>query len=198
MGNVGTRGWRRPTVVGALAALGVVAIASVAVAQGPATSTARGVGESTCAHATDPAGQVSLGALRKTITCLINEERTERGKAALVKQRLLQRAAKRHTKTMVRTDCLAHQCGGEADFDARIRATGYLSGAADFDYAEDVGCEFTPQAMLDRWFRSKLHKRNILGERFHDIGVGASHGNASNRCIEGNSTFTVIFGFHSG
>ena len=99
---------------------------------------------------------------------------------------------------MIRTNCLDHQCGGEPDLFTRIKRTGYFSGARNFNYAEDVGCEQTASQMVSNWMGSSLHRKNILNRKFRDAGIGASHGRVPSRCDAGFVTFTIVFGYRKG
>jgi uncharacterized protein YkwD len=181
--------------IGALAvacALLTLAIATV----GGASAAPNGGGG--CPNAGEPATQVSRGDLRRALECLINKERKSEGSKALDHDRKLAKAARRHVKAMVNTDCLEHVCGNEASLETRIRNTGYFSGARRFNYAEDVGCERSAAQMVKRWMGSSLHRDNLLNKNFKHFGASANHGRVQSRCDAGFVTFVVVLGSRAG
>ena len=193
MRGVLVRGWTVMAIVAACA----LALMTAAIAGAGERNRAAG-GSGSCANATDSADALSIPQLRDAIACLINKERTSRGKKPLPDDGRLQKAAQRHTDQMVQKNCFGHRCPGEPGLEARIRATGYFRGATAFLYAEDVGCARTADEMVDHWMSSALHRRNILARKFKDLGVGASHGQVPKRCGEGFNTFTAVFGYRRG
>ena len=112
--------------------------------------------------------------LRKSIRCLINEERAVHGFGKLLRNESLQKAAQRHTKAMVAADCLAHRCGDEPNLETRLRQAGYFDGVKAWRYAENTGCGESAEAMVANWLASLYHRVNILDPDFEDIGVGVS------------------------
>jgi uncharacterized protein YkwD len=151
-----------------------------------------------CPHAGEPAGQVSIGGLRKAILCLINEERRRHGVKPVGRSRALQEVASRHTKVMIRTGCLAHRCAGEPPLATRIRRSGYLAGAREWRFAENTGCARSAKAMVANWMATTFHRVNILRPSFRDVGVGPSHRHVKKRCPRGYDTFSAILGFRKG
>jgi uncharacterized protein YkwD len=180
--------------VGALAGLGVAALASFAIAADPppATTTAERGGTS-CEPASVPAADSNVKDLRKSIRCLINEERAVHGLSKLARDEALQKAAQRHTNAMVATGCLAHRCPDEVDLDTRLDQAGYFDGAESWRYAENTGCGLDAEAMVANWMASLYHRVNILDPEFRDIGVGASQRRVAGRCDKGYGTFAVVF-----
>jgi uncharacterized protein YkwD len=152
----------------------------------------------TCANAEAPAQGLERKALRKALACLINKERKQRDLVRLGKSRQLQKAAQRHTNVMVKTDCLLHECPGEASIDQRIRRTGYLDGARHWAYAENTGCALTAKAMVGRWMDSDFHRGNLLRRKFRDLGVGVSEKPVAGECKPDYATFTAVFAWRKG
>lgn len=182
-------------LAGGLAALGVLAIAALALASGSATASAladRGGGG--CSLASVPVSDSNVADLRKSIRCLINQQRAIHGFGRLVRNAPLQKAAQRHTATMVATGCLAHRCPGEEDLDSRLLHAGYFDGAQSWRYAEDTGCGLTAQAMVASWMASRFHRINLLDPDYKDIGVGVSQQRVPGLCESGYGTFAVVFG----
>ena len=181
--------------VAAFAAFGALAVLMLASAGGAGAAREGGGG---CANTTQPSTEVPVGALKKAIECLIDEERASRGRATLDRNRKLAEVAGKHVKKMVQTNCLDHVCGGEAPVDKRIVKSGYLGNARSFDFGENVGCEHSAQSMIERWMNSSFHRSNILERKFDDIALAADHGRVPSECAEGYSTFVVIFGHRIG
>jgi uncharacterized protein YkwD len=118
-----------------------------------------------CAGADTPATGVSPAAVRASVICLVNHERTSRGLPALRDSSRLDRSAQGWTDTLAATGQFTHG----ADFSARISAVGYDWQSA----GENIATGFaTPSAVVGAWMASPGHCRNILSPSFADIGVG--------------------------
>ena len=187
--------WRRPlAAIGAVAAAVAVAAASFALASEPTGAEVAARGDTPCPLASEPAAQSSIKEMRKSVRCLINQERGIHGFGKLKRDASLQKAAQRHTKAMVSTGCLAHRCPDEANLETRLRDAGYFDGAQSWRYAENTGCGLSAEAMVANWLDSLYHRVNILDPDFRDIGVGFSKKRVSGRCMKAYGTFTVVFG----
>jgi uncharacterized protein YkwD len=186
---------RRRTIAAAaaIAAAGVVVLASLAIAARPGGPTAgSGPGSAACPTAGEPATHATSRQLRRSVRCLINEERAVRGLAKLARKKSLQKAADRHADAMAETDCLAHRCGDEDDLRTRLRKAGYFRGAKSWRFAENTGCGASAEAMVANWMASRFHRVNILNRKFRDVGVGVTHDRVSGRCDRGFATFAVV------
>jgi uncharacterized protein YkwD len=85
----------------------------------------------------------------------------------------LQKAARAHSKDMIQRNYFSHQTkGSNEDACSRIRRFGYAWSSC----AENIGYNATPDGMFRSWMRSSMHRRNILDERFREIGIGACTG----------------------
>lgn len=178
--------------IGGLAALALVGVVSLAPAAEPGAAVAeRGPA---CSLAAAPVSESSVKEVRKAIRCLINQERAIHGFGKQRRNSSLEKAAQRHTKTMVATGCLAHRCPDEVDLETRLQRAGYFEGATSWRYAENTGCGATAEAMFENWMDSVYHRVNILDPDFDDIGVGVSHKRVEGRCKKQYGTFTVVFG----
>jgi uncharacterized protein YkwD len=183
-------------ILAAVAALVAVTLAAgLGLLAGPSADAAA---RATCANAEAPAQELQRKALRKALICLMNKQRQERDLVRLHKNRQLKRAAQRHTNTMVKTDCLLHQCPGEAGIEQRIRRTGYLDEAGRWAYAENTGCAVTAKAMVNRWLDSDFHRGNVLRRKFRDVGVGVSNQPVASECKPDHATFTAVFAWRKG
>ena len=181
------------TVAGTLAVVGVALLAAVAIAARPDDRAAPARGDGTvCPAAGKPAAQASTKELRKSVRCLIKDERSNRGLDVLGRDQSLAEAAALHSEAMVEADCLAHQCSGEDDLATRLRDAGYFDGAEMWQFAENTGCGMSAEAMVANWMATRFHRVNILEPRFHEIGVGVVGERVKGRCEKGYATFTVV------
>lgn len=171
-------------ILGALAALGALGL-------GPGAASA-----AACANARAHPGDVSLTQMRKAITCLVNQERKQRDRRPLKRNRRLKAAAKQHNEVMLATDCFRHRCTGERGLSGRARASGYTKGRKAWRVAEVLGYENTPRQMMGRWMNSGINRHRILKSDFRDLGVGVGWGAP----IAGQddsrfATYTIVFGW---
>lgn len=130
----------------------------------------------TASHAAEPAAP----AVRTTTLCLLNAKRHARALAPLRVSGKLARAARRHSRDMVRHQYFAHDSRFGAAFSARIAATGWMRGRDAWSVGENLawggGPRATPEAIVAAWMASPAHRRNILDRRFHTIGIGVVTG----------------------
>jgi len=100
----------------------------------------------------------------------------------------LQKATRAHSKDMVQRHYFSHHTR-ESNEDAcsRISRFGYAYSSC----GENIGYNTTPEGLFRSWMRSSIHRRNILDEMFHEIGVGAHTGTYSN---SETTMYTVDFG----
>jgi uncharacterized protein YkwD len=184
---------RRAATVGALVALGLTAVGSLAIASDPVPEEGPKGASTKCEEASVPAAESTVRELRKSIRCLVNEERAIHGFGKLVRDPSLKIASQRHVKQMVATACLAHRCGDEEDLETRLERAGYFDGAKSWRFAENTGCGISAEAMVANWLDTVYHRINILDPDFRDIGVGVSHKRVAGRCNKGYATFAVVF-----
>lgn len=137
---------------------------------------------------------------RSVTLCLINQKRTTYGRRSLRLNKLLGVAARRHSSDMVRNQYFAHDSLGGRTFDARIRSSGYLAGAATWDVGENLGwgagTEGSPRQMVDAWMASPTHRRVLLDRRFTQIGIAIAAG-APSAGHERAATYATEFGRRS-
>lgn len=146
-----------------------------------------------CPAANLPATEVSRKVLRRATICRINRLRGKRGRDPVRRQRQLQRVAQRHTRAMVRTECLKHRCPGEPPLGRRIRRSGYLDGARRWRFTQSTGCAVSARVMVRKWARHEFHRANLLGPRLEHVGIGTVPRPAVARCGESAATFTALF-----
>ncbi len=175
------------------------AFAAVAVTVGPvqaspadpAVQVQRG---DACPDASELVDELTAADLRKAIRCLVAVERGARGLSKLIRDDSLETAAKRHVRTMIDTDCLAHRCPGEVDLRQRLRKAGYFDGFTTYRFAESTGCGTTPQSMVTSWLASTFDRTNMLDPAYQDLGVAVSPESSAELCGDSYGTFAVVFG----
>jgi uncharacterized protein YkwD len=182
-------------IVAALAATVAVAVVAGTAHARPAGSAASGgAAADSCSGSDETVAETTLPDLRKAVRCLISAERVARGLPKLARAESLETAAKRHVRTMIDTDCLAHRCPGEVDLEHRLRRAGYLDGTTTYRFAESTGCGTTAESMVSSWMASPFDRTNVLDVGFKDIGVAVSQDASDLLCGDGYGTFAVVFG----
>jgi len=145
--------------------------------------------------------EVGPGAIkhaRNATLCLLNRVRARHGLHPLRLNRKLSRAARRHSRDMVRRRYFAHDSlDGRSPF-ARMRATRYVPRSASWMLGENIGWGSgslgEPAALVRAWMHSPGHRANILSRSFRDIGIGIALGAPVGG---GGATYTTDFGRHS-
>jgi uncharacterized protein YkwD len=162
----------------------------------PAAPALAGPGACSASHAKVRPGAIKQA--RDATLCLLNRVRSQHGLHPLRLNRKLSRAARRHSRDMVRRRYFAHaSLDGRSPF-ARMRATRYVPRGASWTLGENIGWGSgslgEPAALVRAWMRSPGHRANILSRRFRDIGIGIALGAP----VGGRgATYTTDFGHHS-
>jgi uncharacterized protein YkwD len=138
----------------------------------------------------------------KTATlCLLNVERTSRGRAPLTSDGQLGKAAQAYSAKMVRLRFFDHVCPQGTTPTSRVRGgTSYLRGhARNWSLGENIawgsGQLATPEAIVRSWMHSAGHRRNILDRGFRNIGIGIASGAPDDVQGQPAATYTTDFGF---
>jgi uncharacterized protein YkwD len=180
----------RPLVLAALAAAGL----AIALASAPA-SEASGA----CAHASAAANEVNRHQLIRSTLCLLNVERRKHGLRKLRLSKRLSKAARKHSRSMVRHDYFSHTSRSGRTFVNRIRRSGYLHGASSWMVGENLawgsGGRSSPRATVRAWMHSPGHRHNILTGRYVHIGIGVVRGAPTRGRSLPAATYTTDFGF---
>jgi uncharacterized protein YkwD len=142
-------------------------------------------------------------ALNATL-CLLNRIRARAGLPPLRLSRRLTRAARGHSREMVRRHYFGHVSARGASPFQRMFAVHYLRRRASWTAAENIawggGSLAQPFAIVRAWMHSAPHRANILSRRFRDIGIGIAPGfPLRSRRLAGlaGATYTTDFGRHS-
>ena len=120
--------------------------------------------------ATLRAQQPDQGAAREIFN-LLNQERTQRGLAALQWNDKLAEAAAEHTRRMVQHRELSHQFGGEPALRQRYAAYSIRLDRA----GENVAYDSTVQGAHEGFMHSPPHRENILSPNYDAVGVAVIH-----------------------
>ena len=97
----------------------------------------------------------------------MNDARHAHGLAPLRIDQRLQRAARSHSRAMLRTDRFAHGA-----FAARIRRAGVRARRVGENLAWAVGALAQAQAIVNAWLTSPEHRANLLRPGYRTVGVG--------------------------
>jgi uncharacterized protein YkwD len=186
------------TFAAALRTLALTAVAGLAAAVPAQAATARAAVAACPSAAATPAAE-NLVQIERTVLCLVNLERTQRGLPRLRDDARLGRAAAGHSRDMVRRDFFSHDAPGGSSMSHRVKRSGYLSGARSYAMGENIawgtGPLGTPLKIMASWMKSPGHRANILNRRFDEIGVGVVIG-APGQGADG-ATYTTDFGARS-
>lgn len=157
---------------------------------------APGVAQGGCPGAGGGPDQTSTADMRQATICLINQIRHQHGLGSVHSDNSLRKAAQGHSDDMVQRDYFSHDSPSGSSIQTRIGGSGYLRGASSYLYGEIIGGGTShggsAAAVAVAWMHSAPHRAAILTARFHDLGVGVSHG-FPGRGSNG-ATFTVDFG----
>jgi len=162
---------------------------------------AGGASAAQCADATLTPDAGNISQIRSATRCLINAERTSRGRRALTDSRTLRTPAQRYSERMVREGFFDHVGPDGSTLLSRVRGLSrYLMGARGYSVGENLAWGShelaTPIEILNSWMNSPGHRRNILDGRFRDIGIGIASG--APESVDGPAaTYTTVFGQRS-
>jgi uncharacterized protein YkwD len=187
---ISSRSVRPRVLLLALALLGTLLVV-------PAAPAAAAPAACSSSHAT--VRKESLRRARNATLCLLNRARSRHGLPPLRLNRKLSRAARKHSRDMVRRQYFAHNSlDGRSPF-ARMRATRYVPRNASWTLGENIGWGQGPLgepiALMRAWMHSPGHRANILSRRFRDVGIGIVVGAPVNGRT--GATYTTDFGHHS-
>ena len=180
-----------------LAPIAPIALSCLALAL-PASASAA----APCANA-DLVPTAANGAqVRAATLCLINRERTKRGRRALRHDGQLRKVAQSYSRQMVRHRFFDHVGPDGSTLRSRITGgTTYLRRVAGWSLGENLywgsGERATPAQSVEGWMNSPGHRRNMLDPRFRDIGIGIAIGAPEDVGGTPAATYTTEFGTRS-
>jgi uncharacterized protein YkwD len=113
-------------------------------------------------------------------TCLVNKVRRRSGRRGLESNPKLADAARKHATDMVQQHFFSHVSPGGTTATARVRSTGYLSGAGRPQVGENIawgsGTFSTPAAIVQSWMNSRGHRQNVLRRSYREAGLAIAVG----------------------
>jgi uncharacterized protein YkwD len=113
--------------------------------------------------------------IERTMLCLHNRERLERGLSKLSWNRDLAAVAERHARDMVARHYFAHLSPNGHDHMDRIAASGYKPAVGCWTAGENLFFSTgpsTPRQLLSAWMNSPAHRANILRSGWSGFGLG--------------------------
>jgi len=111
---------------------------------------------------------------RDEILALVNQERTRIGLAPVRRSPVLEKQATQYACELIHFDFFDHV--------NPVTGSTLIDRAGEFKYdflviGENIGAgQKTPQQVFNDWMESPGHRKNILDERFVELGVGARRG----------------------
>jgi uncharacterized protein YkwD len=112
----------------------------------------------------------------KTMQCMINFARRQKGLPSLRANRKLQKSSRIKTNAMLRCQKFSHTACSK-NFLNTFRAVGYLRGA--WTVSENLawvsGESANPKRVMRAWLKSPIHRANILG-RWKEQGISMKRG----------------------
>jgi hypothetical protein len=103
-----------------------------------------------------------------------NQERRKAGLPPLTVNASLTRSAQAYAEILAQGTCWNHNCGPIPTVAERNEAAGYLNWAA---VGENLGAgSANPDDLMAAWMKSDVHRGNILGPDFTEIGVAVVQG----------------------
>ncbi|MGB3681044.1 MAG: CAP domain-containing protein [Rubrobacteraceae bacterium] len=142
-------------------------------------------------------GKILLNAKEKETFLRHNKIRRDRNLRAFCVNPALQRAARAHSRDMIRRDYFSHDTKGRYTFDRRLIRFGYSpKGYKSYTTGENIaygsGSYGAPKNRMNSWMKSPGHRNNILESKFREIGVGTYTGTFKGK--KGVTMYTVDFG----
>jgi len=118
-------------------------------------------------------------AQRRTMSCLVNYARTERGLAPVVPVATLRRSAAQKARQIVDCGRFDHDpCGIGADL--AFRRARYGRGSAGVAYSENIAlmssAGASPRVILNAWLDSREHRENLFRPDWREQGVALLRG----------------------
>jgi uncharacterized protein YkwD len=127
------------------------------------------------AGAADAASTATLTRSESSLLTAMNEARAAHGLRPLRADARLERAARAHSSSMLRTGTFAHGA-----FSARIRRTGVHARQVGENLAWGQGALGVARSIVGMWLASPEHRANLLHPGYRIVGVGALRG-----CFDG-------------
>jgi len=126
--------------------------------------------------------------LNKTLLDLHNRYRQEKGVPLLAMSELLNRAAQKHADWMADNKHLSHKGQGGSSHHQRMADEGYMASIS----GENIAMGYqTAVAVMQGWFKSRGHRRNLLDKSYREAGFGFAVAR------NGSQYWVAVFGFRN-
>jgi uncharacterized protein YkwD len=126
---------------------------------------------------------------------LLNDARAAHGLRPLRLDPQLARAARAHSRDMVKRRYFDHVSPSGTGLRTRVARTGWMRGRPRWLIAEDIGWGTgslaRPAEMVAAWMASPPHRHNILDAHLRVVGIGIARGTP---VAHPGATFTADFG----
>jgi uncharacterized protein YkwD len=135
--------------------------------------------------ADDPKPKFELSKAEQAILDATHKEREKEKLPPLKANPILFEVARAHSANMAKQGEMKHELDGKNPAD-RIKAAGY-----DYSYiAENIAVSDgeSPEGIVKAWMDSKIHKENILNDKYTEIGIGIAKND------KGETYYTQEFG----
>jgi uncharacterized protein YkwD len=168
---------RRKPITAALAVTAILATAPQAAPAAVPSADARAAGAE--ARAAGAARAAAAGQAR-AIRAEINQVRVAHGLPPVRGHRRLARAARAHSRDMVRRGYFSHVSPNGETPSARVRRAGYPARRPVWRVGETIawaeGAYAAPAAVVRTWLESPPHRAILLSRSFREVGLGLAAG----------------------
>jgi uncharacterized protein YkwD len=164
--------------------IAVLAIGGASLAGAPAAA-------ADCPNANAHPDDISVSDYSASLACLVNEQRQDWGRAPLVPQRNLARAAAWHASDMIRGDYFAHTEPDGTTLADRLDKANFIPSSDRWRAGENLAAgeaaEGTPAAIVSGWMNSREHRINLLDPSYTMVGIGIARGWPSASGVQNDS-----------
>lgn len=138
-------------------------------------------------------GTISLNADEKQTFVLHNRVRENHKLKPLCVNPKLQKVAWAHSKDMIQRDYFSHTTKGTNRGGCdRIKNSGYRYRYCAENIAGGERAKGDPDNVMRTWMNSNGHRRNILNEKYREVGIGTETGTFNGK--RNYTMYTVDFG----
>lgn len=150
-------------------------------------------GAATCKDAdARPTRTADLAEAQAATLCLVNRERTKRGRKALKSNGLLKKLESTLARDMVKRRYFDHTTPSGRTFSDRLKAQGWRGSTAGENIAWGSGELGSPAEIVDGWMNSPGHRANILNPAFTRAGTAVVIG-APQSGIDDAATYAMAY-----
>lgn len=137
---------------------------------------------------------IKLNKAEKSTLALHNKTRKENGLEPLCVDPTLQKAARAHSKEMIKEGYFGHKSRKGETSGERLKRLGYDWRATGENLARGSGPLSKLKNRFEAWMKSERHKKNILDRNFEQVGVGVVSGDLKKDGRNKQTVYTVDFG----